>query len=105
LSIASALGNILMRLVSACVVAIFAGLSAGLSHAAICQFAEVTAAYQSFINDESLPGGGILIGDRQGLLYETYLGSYSAKTAATAPKRAFPSPRPESWPAPSGSSS
>lgn len=74
------LGNILMRLVSACVVAIFAGLSAGLSHAAICQFAEVTAAYQSFINDESLPGGGILIGDRQGLLYETYLGSYSAKT-------------------------
>jgi len=74
------LGNLSMRRVSACLVALLVGMSSGLSCAASCPFAEATAAYQSFINDESLPGGGILIGDRQGLLYEAYLGSYSAKT-------------------------
>lgn len=69
-----------MRRVVTCFAVLLAGLSPGLSFAASCQFAEATAAYQSFINAESLPGGAILIGDRQGLLYEAYLGSYSAKT-------------------------
>lgn len=59
---------------------IFACLSANPLHADVCRFGAATAAYQSFIASESLPGGAILIGNRQGLLYEAYLGSYTAKT-------------------------
>lgn len=45
-----------------------------------CDFAGVGAAYQAFITRESLPGGAILIGTRQGLLHERYFGTYDAQT-------------------------
>ncbi|HWS25484.1 MAG TPA: serine hydrolase domain-containing protein [Xanthomonadales bacterium] len=50
------------------------------AHSAPCAFDSAGAAYQAFITRESLPGGAILIGTRQGLLHERYFGSYDAQT-------------------------
>ena len=50
------------------------------ARSAPCTFDGVGASYQAFIARESLPGGAILIGTRQGLLHERYFGSYDAQT-------------------------
>lgn len=48
--------------------------------AATCAFNAASSAYQNFISSESLPGGAMLIGTRQGLLFERHFGSYNANT-------------------------
>lgn len=48
--------------------------------ASTCAFNGASSAYQAFISSESLPGGAILIGTRQGLLFERHFGSYNANT-------------------------
>jgi CubicO group peptidase (beta-lactamase class C family) len=50
------------------------------ARAASCSFDSASTAFQNFIASESLPGGAILIGTRQGLLFQRYFGSYQANT-------------------------
>ncbi len=50
------------------------------ARSASCAFNSADASYQAFIARESLPGGAILIGTRQGLLHERYFGTYDAQT-------------------------
>lgn len=50
------------------------------AHGAPCAFESAAMSYQAFITSESLPGGAILIGTRQGLLHERYFGTYDAQT-------------------------
>jgi CubicO group peptidase (beta-lactamase class C family) len=45
-----------------------------------CAFTSAETQFSNFLNSESLPGGAILIGNRQGILYERYFGTYMANT-------------------------
>ncbi len=50
------------------------------SQAQTCAFASADTQFNNFLKSESLPGGAILIGNRQGILYERYVGTYTANT-------------------------
>ncbi|MBK6725677.1 MAG: beta-lactamase family protein [Xanthomonadales bacterium] len=61
--------------------ALWALLAGPLAHAqSICSFADADARFEQLMQDQGLPGGAILIGDRQGLLHERYFGSHGAAT-------------------------
>lgn len=61
--------------------ALWALLAASLAEGrSVCAFANADARFEQLLQDQALPGGAILIGDRQGLLHERYFGSYGAGT-------------------------
>lgn len=50
------------------------------SQAQTCAFASAETQFSTFLTSETLNGGAVLVGNRQGLLYERYFGSYNAGT-------------------------
>lgn len=50
------------------------------ANAAICPFDAATTRFETLIADEQLPGGAMLLGTRNGLLLERYVGDYDAET-------------------------
>lgn len=48
--------------------------------AAVCAFDSAAASFQNLLSAQQLEGGGLLVGDRQGLYLERYFGSYDAQT-------------------------
>jgi CubicO group peptidase (beta-lactamase class C family) len=45
-----------------------------------CTFATAQARFATLLQEQGLPGGALLLGDRQGLLLEQYFGNFSADT-------------------------
>jgi CubicO group peptidase (beta-lactamase class C family) len=45
-----------------------------------CAFADARTRFAQLLQDQGLPGGALLIGNRQGILHESYLGSYGPTT-------------------------
>jgi CubicO group peptidase (beta-lactamase class C family) len=58
---------------------IFAAESSS-SGAEVCSFDEASADFAELVSHADLPGGGILVGGKQGIFFESYVGSYSADT-------------------------
>lgn len=55
-------------------------LAAAGAQAQACTFADARLRFAQLLQDEGLPGGALLIGNRQGILHESYLGSYGPAT-------------------------
>ena len=45
-----------------------------------CSFVAAQDRFADWLATEALPGGAVLIGHRQGILYEHYFGTYTANT-------------------------
>lgn len=71
-----------MKHVSHCLlIAAFAGLAfSPLGLAQVCSFASARAEFAQLVQQQSLPGAGLLIGSREGILHESYLGNYTRST-------------------------
>lgn len=61
-------------------VIIVLALAAPSARAGICTFDSARTVFSEFVASAGLPGGAILIGGRQGIYSETYLGTYSEAT-------------------------
>jgi CubicO group peptidase (beta-lactamase class C family) len=48
--------------------------------AQVCTFSEARARFDQLLQQRNLPGGALLIGNRQGILLESYRGNYSSNT-------------------------
>lgn len=57
-----------------------AGSVAGPAHGQACPFNAMQTRFEALLQAQGLPGGAIIVGDRQGVLYEQYFGNYSANT-------------------------
>jgi CubicO group peptidase (beta-lactamase class C family) len=55
-------------------------LGATTASAQTCAFTTASTRFEAFLPTESLAGGAVLVGDRQGLLFERYYGNYTANT-------------------------
>ncbi|UXI68952.1 serine hydrolase domain-containing protein [Tahibacter amnicola] len=55
-------------------------LASAVGHAQTCTFPEATGRFAALLQSEGLEGGALLVGDRQGIVYENYLGTYTPAT-------------------------
>ena len=60
-----------------CCAALATALVTSSVSAQVCPFAPVQSRFESLLQAQGLPGGAVLVGDRQGLLYERYFGTYT----------------------------
>lgn len=64
----------------ACFLLLFLLASAPAAHAATCAFDATSARFETLLAQAGLPGGALLLGNREGVLLERYFGTYDATT-------------------------